>query len=234
MKGFRNTGGAQRFPSIRFRPRRHLMPASGCRVEMTIRSAYSDVPSNRCSRPSTSTYSRRPSVRRPRVRSRRTSRAAPARPHAGAEWYCDGARPTSAPARRATRMRRGRRRSASLWPPTGRGARRCAKPVGADRHLGHKRGAGRPGSRARHGRAGPVGARGRTRAQQGSLRPRTVQHSGRSASGAVRARRSRASRSPRPSPVRSRQPGCVRRAAESAGSACPGRARSHIRAAVRA
>jgi putative transposase len=45
MKGFRSTGGAQRFLaafsgiSPHFRPRRHLMTASGYRAEMTIRFA---------------------------------------------------------------------------------------------------------------------------------------------------------------------------------------------------
>ncbi|GAB3171039.1 IS6 family transposase [Streptomyces incanus] len=45
MKGFRSTGGAQRFLSAfsgispHFRPRRHLMTASGYRAEMTVRFA---------------------------------------------------------------------------------------------------------------------------------------------------------------------------------------------------
>ncbi|GAB2818560.1 hypothetical protein GCM10027073_57350 [Streptomyces chlorus] len=45
MKGFRSTGGAQRFLSAfrgispHFRPRRHRMTASGYRAEMTIRFA---------------------------------------------------------------------------------------------------------------------------------------------------------------------------------------------------
>ncbi|WP_406723684.1 IS6 family transposase [Streptomyces sp. GD-15H] len=48
MKGFRSTGGAQRFLaafsgiSPHFRPRRHLMPASDHRAEMTIRFAVWD------------------------------------------------------------------------------------------------------------------------------------------------------------------------------------------------
>jgi putative transposase len=48
MKGFRSTGGAQRFLSAfsgispHFRPRRHLMSASGYRAEMTIRFAIWD------------------------------------------------------------------------------------------------------------------------------------------------------------------------------------------------
>jgi putative transposase len=45
MKGFRTTSGAQRFLSAfsgistHFRPRRHLMTASGYRAEMTLRFA---------------------------------------------------------------------------------------------------------------------------------------------------------------------------------------------------
>ncbi|MER5227887.1 IS6 family transposase, partial [Streptomyces flaveus] len=45
MKGFRSVGAAQRFLSVfsgispHFRPRRHLIPASGCRAEMTVRFA---------------------------------------------------------------------------------------------------------------------------------------------------------------------------------------------------
>lgn len=48
MKGFRSTGGAQRFLSAfsgispHFRPRRHLMSAPGYRAEMTIRFASWD------------------------------------------------------------------------------------------------------------------------------------------------------------------------------------------------
>jgi putative transposase len=48
MKGFRSTGGAQRFLaafsgiSPHFRPRRHLMTAPGYRAEMTIRFAIWD------------------------------------------------------------------------------------------------------------------------------------------------------------------------------------------------
>ncbi|MGW0963961.1 IS6 family transposase [Streptomyces gelaticus] len=48
MKGFRSTGGAQRFLSAfsgispHFRPRRHLMSAPGYRAEMTIRCASWD------------------------------------------------------------------------------------------------------------------------------------------------------------------------------------------------
>jgi putative transposase len=48
MKGFRSTGGAQRFlaafsgVSPHFRPRRHLMTAPGYRAEMTIRCAIWD------------------------------------------------------------------------------------------------------------------------------------------------------------------------------------------------
>jgi len=48
MKGFRSIGGAQRFLSAfsrispHFRPRRHLMPASDYRAEMTVRFAVWD------------------------------------------------------------------------------------------------------------------------------------------------------------------------------------------------
>ncbi|CAL9612912.1 hypothetical protein SUDANB58_05676 [Streptomyces sp. enrichment culture] len=48
MEGFRDVGGAQRFPSTfsgispRSRPRRHLMTASGYRAEMTVRFAIWD------------------------------------------------------------------------------------------------------------------------------------------------------------------------------------------------
>ncbi len=48
MKGFRSTGGAQRFLaafsgiSPHFRPRRHLMTAPGYRAEMIVRFAIWD------------------------------------------------------------------------------------------------------------------------------------------------------------------------------------------------
>ncbi|MFI2511269.1 IS6 family transposase [Streptomyces sp. NPDC018972] len=57
MKGFRSTGGAQRFPaafsgiSPHFRPRRHLMTAPGYRAEMTIRFAIWDQITRAAGRP---------------------------------------------------------------------------------------------------------------------------------------------------------------------------------------
>jgi putative transposase len=59
MKGFRSTGGAQRFLSAfsgispRFRPHRHLMTASQHRAEMTIRFAIWDQITGAASRPTT-------------------------------------------------------------------------------------------------------------------------------------------------------------------------------------
>ncbi|MGW5939542.1 IS6 family transposase [Streptomyces celluloflavus] len=57
MKGFRSTGGAQRFLSAfsgispHFRPRRHLMSAPGYRAEMTIRFASRDQATGAADRP---------------------------------------------------------------------------------------------------------------------------------------------------------------------------------------
>ncbi|GDY68966.1 MULTISPECIES: IS6 family transposase [Streptomyces] len=59
MKGFRSTGGAQRFLSAfsgispHFRPHRHLMTASDHRAEMTIRFAIWDQITGAASRPTT-------------------------------------------------------------------------------------------------------------------------------------------------------------------------------------
>ncbi|GAB3179947.1 IS6 family transposase [Streptomyces incanus] len=59
MKGLRSTGGAQRFLSAfrgispHFRPRRHLMTASGYRAEMTIRFAIRDQVTGVAGLPST-------------------------------------------------------------------------------------------------------------------------------------------------------------------------------------
>ncbi|MET7888718.1 IS6 family transposase [Streptomyces avermitilis] len=59
MKGFRSTGGAQRFLSafsgisLHFRPHRHLMTASDHRAEMTIRFAIWDQITGAASRPTT-------------------------------------------------------------------------------------------------------------------------------------------------------------------------------------
>jgi putative transposase len=59
MKGFRGVGAAQRFLSAfsgispHFRPRRHLMAASGYRAEMTIRFAIWDQITHAASRPTT-------------------------------------------------------------------------------------------------------------------------------------------------------------------------------------
>ncbi|MEU6603187.1 IS6 family transposase, partial [Streptomyces flaveolus] len=59
MKGFRSTGGAQRFLaafsgiSPHFRPHRHLMTASGHRAEMTIRFAIWDQITGAAGRPTT-------------------------------------------------------------------------------------------------------------------------------------------------------------------------------------
>jgi putative transposase len=72
MKGFHSVGVAQRFLSAfsgispHFRPRRHLMTASGHRAEMTIRFALWDQITGAASRPTTP----RRTVRQSRTRQR--------------------------------------------------------------------------------------------------------------------------------------------------------------------
>jgi len=59
MKGFRSTGGAQRFLSAfsgvspHFRPRRHLLAAPDYRAEMTIRFAIWDQITSTAGQPTT-------------------------------------------------------------------------------------------------------------------------------------------------------------------------------------